>query len=899
MPRTIAAPKRSTADVTDAQLQAVYQRLNSTLNPFNRVSQALTDIGALSIESYLSKSSGLEDLDVAFHLQVPQERVASPPRVSQPQQTIKRSSSQSPPVLKDASDSAPVAQLSTVRGVPSKRDYSPITVLHQTCQRAFGTSVNFLTFEFLEDNPQCKQCILTIKRPNGASRSYKTEAVFKKRADAKSEVCGMAIDRGALDFILTGESEVLKAKKGDVDGDSLSGGVVPVLQTLPTPKESEPVKIIEDCCAEWRAGKVKPHWVSLGESKVGHGVRNRYGAALRISLTPHAFRAYSTGSLYASRQEAKAVCAKIALEEGVLEYIKHGNGQTERPKTDNGSDSVKEENVTPEPEAGALSLQEFYESLPQPFPEPVGDKTAYEINGPAWLNTALQTTRGARLMTTFTWITNSSQGVNGCLLRVDRPGESKTYIVDPRFVKRADAKSAVCLLAMSQGLGDYIRSVKQETEQRLSPERRKLAHDKIIPSLTAECNKVRCGNRMVFDFVQERDAFGCTAKIDISPYADQPDVREYSVESMYRNKVDSKLAAVCVAAEQGVYELLKFRGGAQPPPGYRTFWEAITNKSGKRKGPDGDADTEDHERKKRRRNNRGSMEQGEVVDAEVEMAPAKASELEPSSRTPATSSNSIKLEGSVAKDPWKVPRGSVTTVPTSARGSTPTGSTSQGRSDNRNVGGTSGKPDGHPSHPGTSRRHPKQQQQQLPPRPEPLPYDGPYAGPEKMHDRTPPPPARHPPAALYAAGPYGGHQVPYSSPPPVHGHPYIAPPPYYAALTLPTPYTHPPYGYYPQPLGAPPGSYPMHPAPPAGYAPGYAPSVGPMPSPSSAAGLADPYSLGPHSQVYPAYGSPQAHPQGHFHDRHNRSMGRGYERRSQKESRFVGGKRGRYAGQRF
>lgn len=128
--------------------------------------------------------------------------------------------------------------------------------------------------------PPGKRCILTIKRPNGASRSYKTEPVFKKRADAKSEVCGVAIDMGALDFILTGESEALKAKKGGLvsgrmDVDSVAGEVVPVLQTLPTPKESEAVKIIEDCCAEWRAGKVKPHWVSLGESKVGHGVRSR------------------------------------------------------------------------------------------------------------------------------------------------------------------------------------------------------------------------------------------------------------------------------------------------------------------------------------------------------------------------------------------------------------------------------------------------------------------------------------------------------------------------------------------------------------------------------------------------------------------------------------------------
>jgi len=103
------------------------------------------------------------------------------------------------------------------------------------------------------------------------------------------------------------------------------------------------------------------------------------------------------------------------------------------------------------------------------------------------------------------WNAHFVSSVHGCLLRVDRPGESKSYLVDPRFVKRADAKSAVCLLAMSQGVGDYIRAVKQEAEQRLSPERRKLAHEKIIPSLTVECNKVRPGNRMAFVFMQERD----------------------------------------------------------------------------------------------------------------------------------------------------------------------------------------------------------------------------------------------------------------------------------------------------------------------------------------------------------------------------------------------------------
>jgi len=83
---------------------------------------------------------------------------------------------------------------------------------------------------------------------------------------------------GALDVILTGEWEVLKVKKGDLvwgERDVVAGEVVPVLQTLPTPKESEAVKIIEACCVEWQVGKVKPHWVSLCESKVGHGMQNR------------------------------------------------------------------------------------------------------------------------------------------------------------------------------------------------------------------------------------------------------------------------------------------------------------------------------------------------------------------------------------------------------------------------------------------------------------------------------------------------------------------------------------------------------------------------------------------------------------------------------------------------
>lgn len=132
---------------------------SSTLNPFSHISQALTDVSALSVVGFLSRFNGLEDLDLTFHLQVPTERVASLPHISQPQQIIKHSSSQSLPVLKDADDlvplEAPVIQSSIVPVVPSKRDFSPITMLHQTCQWVFRISIKFLHFEFLEDDPKC------------------------------------------------------------------------------------------------------------------------------------------------------------------------------------------------------------------------------------------------------------------------------------------------------------------------------------------------------------------------------------------------------------------------------------------------------------------------------------------------------------------------------------------------------------------------------------------------------------------------------------------------------------------------------------------------------------------------------------------------------------------------
>lgn len=90
----------------------------------------------------------------------------------------------------------------------------------------------------------------------------------------------------------------------------------------------------------------------------------------------------------------------------------------------------------------------------------------------------------------------------------------------------------------------------------------------------------------------------------------------------YRTKADAKAAVACLAAEQGLIDLLRFKGAA-PPPDYTPFWEAQVNGTGdnyvgKRKEPERDLDGEGRDRKKRRKGNKdSSFEPGEVLDVKV------------------------------------------------------------------------------------------------------------------------------------------------------------------------------------------------------------------------------------------------------------------------------------------
>lgn len=75
----------------------------------------------------------------------------------------------------------------------------------------------------------------------------------------------VAVDMGAIDFIKHGSPEAV-AKRGLVLAPLDAPGSVQ--EPSPMDAEEDPsVKEIETCCVEWRAGRVKPRWIFLIDSK--------------------------------------------------------------------------------------------------------------------------------------------------------------------------------------------------------------------------------------------------------------------------------------------------------------------------------------------------------------------------------------------------------------------------------------------------------------------------------------------------------------------------------------------------------------------------------------------------------------------------------------------------------
>jgi hypothetical protein len=293
----------------------------------------------------------------------------------------------------------------------------------------------------------------------------------------------------------------------------------------------------------------------------------------------------------------------------VLSFIQFGCGQKQPARRPAAHEASAVGSDDP-PLVGPISLQAFYERLPRPLPESFGQKSAAEINSPGWLNLLIQGARGGKLSTNFIWIADGSFGrefsslfnvrpyslfhplfhlVHGCLLRIERPSESKSYLVDPIFAKRVDAKAAVCLQAMSEGVAGYIRGVGEAVSNKVTHSMRKWANEHVFPTLGLESHKINPGRGPTFTFERDRDgtgtpfsqflcelirashlAYGCTMELDLVPIPKPGETRTFRVPIEYRTKADAKTALACIAAEQGAVEFLRFRGQT-PPAGYVPF----------------------------------------------------------------------------------------------------------------------------------------------------------------------------------------------------------------------------------------------------------------------------------------------------------------------------------------
>ena len=253
-------------------------------------------------------------------------------------------------------------------------------------------------------------------------------------------------------------------------------------------------------------------------------------------------------------------------------------------------------------------------------------------------------------------------------------------------------------------------------------------------------------------------------KADISPLASEPNIREYSVQVEYHTKAEAKAAVTCLAAEQGLIDLLRFKG-APPPPDYIPFWEAQVNGTGdnyagKRKEPERDLDGEGRDRKKRRKGNKDSgFEPGEVPDVKVKK---EFEHLLPNK--PVTISSS--MAGPSSPNPKKKPP---TTGPSSLG---PTNAFTSATVGQDQLGNRGGGPDRHHSYPI-------------------FPSSQPHSFSSFMH----------PPHVVYGASPapmftssdhYQGAYVSYPSP--IQGHLYqqASPHPPYPYFAVPSSSPHPP-----------------------------------------------------------------------------------------------------------
>ncbi|KAH6904924.1 hypothetical protein BKA70DRAFT_1226134 [Coprinopsis sp. MPI-PUGE-AT-0042] len=354
------------------------RQLTEDAGPYEAVCFKLaSSCGAIPLGSFLSGE--YQDLDLQFHQRGQgKETTAKGPEKTdgEPSSAVKPDGDFESPWL------APTASLPSLPPLQALPPQEALDVLHQTCIRLTGAD-QALDYDVVEAQSQCFECILTVTSLIGTKRAYKSGEGRPSIHEAKQEAAKVAVEMGVVDFIRTGDSDVSKHKKAELIARAKIESKLQEACKPPHPS----IQQIEDCCLEWRAGKVVPNWAYYRLTPQS----TERGASLRLALSLHQAKSYSSDARYESKEQARAACAEIAIEEGVLDYIKYGNGQTSPPP--------EEERSSPNlVVAQRLSLLEYFEGLPRPFPVDSGNTmNVSDLHPVSRLNILVQNSRVPRL----------------------------------------------------------------------------------------------------------------------------------------------------------------------------------------------------------------------------------------------------------------------------------------------------------------------------------------------------------------------------------------------------------------------------------------------------------------------------------------------------------------------
>ncbi|KAG5644838.1 hypothetical protein DXG03_007565 [Asterophora parasitica] len=147
--------------------------------------------------------------------------------------------------------------------------------------------VDALQFEIVRcpGDPNGIQCILTITRPEGASRVYESQPCHSEDSHtAKLQVGRIAVEKGALDFILYGEVEMKEAhsnKVEDGDGDASVDNHTCAAEG----HEDQHVLDIERACLEHLPSSRPPEWIMYRTSDYEETLC-KYSSTLLSSIRP-------------------------------------------------------------------------------------------------------------------------------------------------------------------------------------------------------------------------------------------------------------------------------------------------------------------------------------------------------------------------------------------------------------------------------------------------------------------------------------------------------------------------------------------------------------------------------------------------------------------------------------